>query len=141
MKTFLLFGLLCTIGLFTLSSHTAEKLYKVIDQNGKISYQDRPPIDDKSTVLEKTFESRSNSVRPDNSSANDRDKPGEPKQQKKIGQNDDADNKTTKSLSPEELTAIANGNSTDDDAKEFTNDKDNDDKNDSLPIPNEPAQY
>ena len=57
-KIFLLISLLGSTWLFTPGLHAAERLYKVIDQDGKVSYQDLPPIDAKSTVLKKFFESR-----------------------------------------------------------------------------------
>lgn len=143
-KIFLLFALLGIIGLLTPGPRAAEKLYKLIDQNGKVSYQDRPPIDDKSTVLEKTFESRTNSVRPDIPTTNDLPKLGKSDQKKELGQKNDNENKTTKGLSSEELTAIAIGNSTgdptDEQTRESAGDEVSDDNNDSLTQPREPVR-
>lgn len=48
--------LLCAslVGLLTVTPlATAQKLYKVIDENGKISYQDKPPVEQNTEVQER----------------------------------------------------------------------------------------
>ena len=108
-KLLVLFPLLGSFVLFAPGLYAAEKLYKVIDKNGRVSYQDRPPRDDKSTVMEKSFDSGTDRVRPNVPSTKDQTKVGESGQKRQLEQRQDRKNKTTKGLSAEELIAIGSG--------------------------------
>jgi len=110
-KTYYLFTFFCLAGLVASSVLAAEKLFKVIDQNGNVSYQDRPPIEEKSTVQIKTFENQTNQVGPEKSTDSDTIQPAESKRDREPGSNAGRENNSPAELSPEELTTIAAGTS------------------------------
>ena len=125
-KLLILFSLLGLIVSFTSGPYAAERLYKIIDKNGNVSYQDRPPIDAKSTVMEKSFETGTDRVRPKIPSVKPQSKLDKSGQNKQLEQQKGNGAKTAEGLSAEELTAIATetptGNSTDGPGNEVISD-------------------
>lgn len=117
-KTNYLFALFCLAGLVSSNVAAAEKLYKVIDQNGNVSYQDRPPIEEKSTVQIKTFENRTNQVDPENTAATDSTRRANSDRDREPKPNTSGRNNPPAELSSEDLTAIATGTSTNRSAEE-----------------------